>query len=163
MLFGPSLFRFQSSELPISNKVCPPLLVLSPSAERLHYALENHPTLKTISKLETMIMSCASETISLQETDSASANERLYNYRLHAYDNDHTLRELVICQNHQNNLAEGSLVATTHQSLISDFFSFSFFASWYALRKVEACTTSIHCRHCNNQCRKLQLSSSRTG
>lgn len=107
-------------------QVCPPVLVLSPSADRLFYALENHPSLQTISKFLNLIISTASEKIVLQETDAASANERLYNHRLNV-SNDDILREIVVCHNHQNNLAEGSLVATTHKSLISDFFSFTHF------------------------------------
>ena len=83
--------------------------------------------METISKLERLILNTASEKIWLQETDAASANERLYNYRLAAGKNDGILREMLLCQNHQNNLAEGSLVAVAHKSLISDFFSFSHF------------------------------------
>ena len=114
----------RSIKLPI---VCPSVIVLSPSAENIHYALANHPSLQTIFKLEKLIMSTAEEKLVLQETDSASANERLYNYRLQVGKGDKVLRELIVCHNHQNNLAEGSLVATVHPSLISDFFSFSHF------------------------------------
>lgn len=109
------------------GQVCPPVLVLSPLADRIHYALENHPSFGTISKLVHLILSTASEKIWLQESDNASANERLYNYRLSTNKNNGLLRELVVCHNHQNNLAEGSLVAATHTSLISDFFSFTHF------------------------------------
>lgn len=114
----------RSIKIPI---VCPSVIVLSPSAECIHYALANHPSLQTIFKLERLILSTAGEKLVLQETDSASANERLYNYRLHVGKSDKILRELIVCHNHQNNLAEGSLVATAHPSLISDFFSFSHF------------------------------------
>ena len=65
----------------------------------------------------------------------ASANERLYNHRLNV-SNDDILRRIVVCHNHQNNLAEGSLVATTRKSLISDFFSFTHFVQAGTYMKV---------------------------
>lgn len=106
--------------------VCPPMLVLSPSADRIHWALNNHPCLQTILKMESAILATASERVHLQETDAASANERLYHHRLNTLSSE-TLREVIFCHNHQNNLLEGSLVSVTHAKLISDFFSFTHF------------------------------------
>lgn len=70
-------------------------------------------------------MSAAAECLFIQETDSASANDRLWHHRLSS--KDRVLREHVVCHNHQCNLVEVSVVATTHARLISDFFGFSHF------------------------------------
>lgn len=129
-MWFPSRYTIHSNSIHCSlhtaSEVCPPLPVLSPSADRLHYALQNHPALQTISKLESLILGTGEEQIRLQETDAASANQRLYHFRIQDQ-KDNCLRELILCANHQNNLVEGSLVATAHKSLISDFFSFSHF------------------------------------
>lgn len=78
----------------------------------------------SIRRFESLIMGCAEETILLQETDSASANERLYNHRLNLSEaqEDTTLREWMVCHSHQANLCETSLVGSSHPRLISDFF-----------------------------------------
>lgn len=72
-------------------------------------------------------METAEERLFLQETDSATANERLWHYRLKACQGDGVLRELMICHSHQCNLIETALVGATHSKLISDYFSFSHF------------------------------------
>lgn len=72
-------------------------------------------------------MATAQERVVLQETDSASANERLYHHRLNICQGD-VLRDIMICHNHQCNLVETALVGCTYEKLISSFFSFTHFA-----------------------------------
>ena len=57
------------------------------------------------------------------------ANIRLYNHILNKSVDaaDPTLLDLLICQNHQCNIIEASIVGTTDASLVSSFFSFSHF------------------------------------
>ena len=111
-------------EVPV---VIPPILVVSPSADRLYYALKNHPSLATILLLENAILKTGVERIHLHESDAAAANERLYHHRLNSCKGDGTLREQILCQCHQSNLAQGSLVSVGHGKLISDLFSFTHF------------------------------------
>ena len=136
MHFGFNLVNFYVSfldpdEKPVPSstcaQVCPPILVLSPSADRIYYALEGHPSLHTVRSLENLILQTAEECIRLQETDAASANQRVYHPRLNKHKEDGVLREMILCGNHQTNLIEGSLVTTTEQNLISQFFSFTHF------------------------------------
>ncbi len=82
--------------------VLPPLLVLSPSAPQLYYATTNHPMLHTVWSLERLIANTAEEVILLQETDSATANDRLYHFKLQRFDDhDNALRECMPCLSHQ--------------------------------------------------------------
>ena len=81
--------------------VIPPLLVLTPSAPQLYYATTNHPMLHTIRSFERLITETAGEQILLQETDSATANDRLYHFKLNRFDGDRALRECMPCLNHQ--------------------------------------------------------------
>ena len=72
-------------------------------------------------------MATAQERVVIQETDSASANERLYHHRLNICKGD-VLRDIMVCHNHQCNLVETALVGCTYEKLISSFFSFTHFA-----------------------------------
>ena len=65
--------KMLSDDSLFSLEVCPPVLVLSPSSDRIYYALQNHPALKTISLLVSMISRTADEQIRLYECDSAGA------------------------------------------------------------------------------------------
>ncbi len=91
------------------------------------YALEHHPMLQTIRSFERLILATAQERVVLQETDSASPNERLYHHRLNLCKGD-VLREIMVCHNHQCNLAETALAGCAYSQLISVFFSFTHFA-----------------------------------
>ena len=82
---------------------------------------------QTIKTLEKLIMGTAHETVFLQETDSASANERLWHHRLTVNGKDGVLKENIVCHSHQCNLVETAVVGTTHERLVSDFFSFTHF------------------------------------
>lgn len=101
--------------------------MLSPSADRLYYALQRHPMMETIRTLERLILATGEEAIHLYESDDASANGRLFNHFLNTTSGDRILRDRILCANHQNNLLEGSLVSCTHGSLISDLFSVTHF------------------------------------
>ena len=110
-------------------EVCPPLLVLSPSADRIFYGLEAHPSMHTIRTLLNLILRTGHEKVRLQETDAAVANQRVFHHRLNTdrSSDDGILREIILCGNHQTNLIEGCLVGTTETSLITQFFSFTHF------------------------------------
>lgn len=81
--------------------VLPPLLVVTPNAPQLHYATQNHPLLHTIKSLQKLIAATAEEQVFLQETDSASANDRLFHFKLNRFGGDRALRECIPCFNHQ--------------------------------------------------------------
>ena len=85
--------------------------------------------IQTIKRFETVIMETAQERVHLQECDGAGANERLYHHRLNISQSrqDPTLREVMLCHNHQSNLIETSLVGNTYSRLVSDFFSLTHF------------------------------------
>lgn len=91
----------------VEKRVCipsvlPPLLDLSPSATQLYYARTNHSMLHTVRSFERLIANTAEEVILLQETDSATANDRLYHFKLEWFDDhDNSLRECMPCLNHQ--------------------------------------------------------------
>lgn len=83
--------------------------------------------LQTIRNFERLILATAQERVVLQESDSASANERLFHHRLNLCKGD-VLREIMLCQNHQCNLVETALIGCAYSRLISVFFSFTHFA-----------------------------------
>lgn len=83
----------------------------------------------TVRTFEQMIMKSAEEVVWLQESDSASANIRLFHFRLGRHFEDKSLREISLCQSHQVNLAETAVVGSTDsgRNLISALFSFTHF------------------------------------
>lgn len=77
--------------------------------------------------MENLILKGSHEQVHIQETDSASANVRLFNYRLQRHQHETLLQEMVCCHAHQANLVETSCVGASGPKLISSFFSFCHF------------------------------------
>ncbi|CAE7235350.1 unnamed protein product, partial [Symbiodinium necroappetens] len=90
--------------------VLPPLLVLSPSSQQLQWAIANHPGLCAVKKLVETILTSAKERLAIQETDSASANERLLFWRLPKYKSAGTLTDWMPCMSRQVNVIETAAV-----------------------------------------------------
>ena len=104
-------------------------MLISPSADHIWYGLRFHPTLSSIRTFERLILSTATNALHLQETDNASANERLHHHHMrHVEDSgESTLLECIYCHSHQNALVETAAVTVAHERLVSDFFSFTHF------------------------------------
>ena len=129
------LFDYRSSvgraAQPDSNtrimQVCPPLLLVSPAAHHIWWALTNHPSLHSIRTFESLILQTASEKVHLQESDNASANDRLHHWHMRQKEESGMLMECIFCHSHQNALVETAAVTLTDSKLVSDFFSLTHF------------------------------------
>ncbi|CAE7268084.1 unnamed protein product [Symbiodinium sp. CCMP2592] len=96
-------------------QVCPPLLLVSPSADHIWWALRNHPCLHSIRSFEELILATAQHPLLLSECDNATANVRLHHHHMRMVEDSgkKTLVENIFCHSHQTALVE-TAAASTH-------------------------------------------------